>query len=78
MDTKSIVIDKKSAKKLKKNQKPTKFSSIKLLWTSLVYQVREFFNNSTLHGVRYIAEDGRPFGEKYVYTQKFLLSSGFW
>lgn len=48
-----------------KNEKEKpKFSTRKLFKTSLVYQTREFFNNSTLHGVRYIAESGRPFGEK--------------
>lgn len=38
-----------------------------LLKTSLKYQTKEFFNNSTLHGVRYIAEKGRPFGEKFMW-----------
>lgn len=32
---------------------------------SLIFQTKEFFQNSTLHGVRYIAETGRPVGEKY-------------
>lgn len=31
---------------------------------SLIFQTKEFFQNSTLHGVRYIAESGRPVGEK--------------
>jgi amiloride-sensitive sodium channel len=35
-----------------------------LLKTSWTYQTQEYFNNSTLHGVRYIREDGRPFYEK--------------
>lgn len=35
-----------------------------LFKSSLLYQIKEFFNNSTLHGVRYIAETGRPFIEK--------------
>jgi amiloride-sensitive sodium channel len=35
-----------------------------LLKTSWTYQTREYFENSTLHGVRYINEDGRPFCEK--------------
>ncbi|XP_034490359.1 sodium channel protein Nach [Drosophila innubila] len=34
---------------------------------SLVYQTKEFFQNSTLHGVRYIAETGRPIGEKFMW-----------
>lgn len=38
-----------------------------LLKTSLKYQTKEFFENSTLHGVRYIAEKGRPFGEKFIW-----------
>lgn len=37
-----------------------------LLATSLRHQTTEFFNNSTLHGVRYIAEKERPFCEKWV------------
>lgn len=35
-----------------------------LLKTSWHYQAAQFFQNSTLHGVRYIAESGRPFLEK--------------
>ncbi|CRK90740.1 CLUMA_CG004432, isoform A [Clunio marinus] len=35
--------------------------------TSLKYQTKEFFNNSTLHGVRYIAEKGRSLGEKFMW-----------
>lgn len=35
-----------------------------LLAASLRHQTTEFFNNSTLHGVRYIAEKERPFCEK--------------
>jgi acid-sensing ion channel, other len=38
-----------------------------LLKTSVKYQTKEFFNNSTLHGVRYIAEKGRAFGEKFMW-----------
>ncbi|CAD7091134.1 unnamed protein product [Hermetia illucens] len=34
---------------------------------SLIYQTKEFFNNSTLHGVRYIADGSRPFGEKFMW-----------
>lgn len=37
---------------------------LSLLATSLRHQTTEFFNNSTLHGVRYIAEKERPFCEK--------------
>jgi hypothetical protein len=35
-----------------------------LLKTSWTYQTKEYFEKSTLHGVRYINEDGRPFCEK--------------
>jgi hypothetical protein len=38
-----------------------------LLKTSLKYQTKEFFDSSTLHGVRYIAEKGRPFSEKFMW-----------
>lgn len=50
----------------KPKKKPKdQFSTLKLFWTSILYQTKEFFNNSTLHGVRYIAEEGRPFGERF-------------
>jgi hypothetical protein len=35
-----------------------------LLKTSWTYQTTEYFKKSTLHGMRYINEDGRPFCEK--------------
>lgn len=38
-----------------------------LLKTSLKYQVKEFFDNSTLHGIRYVAEKDRPFFEKFMW-----------
>lgn len=38
-----------------------------LIPTNLSHQTKEFFSNSTLHGVRYIAEKGRPFGEKFMW-----------
>lgn len=38
--------------------------SRKLFNTSIGLQTREYFDKSTLHGVRYIAEDSRPFYEK--------------
>ncbi|XP_052753537.1 sodium channel protein Nach-like [Galleria mellonella] len=38
-----------------------------LFATSLRHQTTEFFNNSTLHGVRYIAEKERPFCEKFMW-----------
>lgn len=40
---------------------------IGLIQTNLKYQTKEFFHNSTLHGVRYIAEKGRSFGEKLMW-----------
>lgn len=38
-----------------------------LLKTSWKVQAKLFFQHSTLHGVRYIAEEGRPIIEKYVH-----------
>ncbi|KAI5631548.1 amiloride-sensitive sodium channel domain-containing protein [Phthorimaea operculella] len=40
---------------------------LSLFATSLRHQTAEFFNNSTLHGVRYIAEKERPFCEKFMW-----------
>lgn len=37
---------------------------LSLLAASLRHQTTEFFNKSTLHGVRYITEKERPFCEK--------------
>lgn len=54
-------IDRKSAKQ------PSRVSWLRLFWTSVVYQTKEFFNNSTLHGVRYIAEEGRPIFERLMW-----------
>ncbi|XP_030023452.2 sodium channel protein Nach-like [Manduca sexta] len=42
-------------------------SGLTLFVTSLRHQTTEFFNNSTLHGVRYIAEKERPFCEKFMW-----------
>lgn len=39
----------------------------RIVKTNLKYQTKEFFGNSTLHGVRYIAEEGRSFGEKFMW-----------
>lgn len=36
----------------------------RILKTSWKVQTQVFFENSTLHGVRFIAENGRPFFEK--------------
>ncbi|KAJ8874729.1 hypothetical protein PR048_025595 [Dryococelus australis] len=38
--------------------------SFNLLKTSWQYQARQFFQNSTLHGVRYLRQEGRPFYER--------------
>ena len=43
-------------------------TNVDLLKTSWKYQAKEFFNNSNLHGVHYIAEKDRPFHEKLVPT----------
>lgn len=39
----------------------------KLISTNFSHQTKEFFNSSTLHGVRYIAENGRKFSEKFMW-----------
>ena len=39
----------------------------RIVKTNLKFQTKEFFSNSTLHGVRYIAEEGRSFGEKLMW-----------
>lgn len=49
------------------NDVKSKITSFRLLRTSFLYQTKEFFNNSTLHGVRYIAETDRPFGERLMW-----------
>lgn len=64
----------------KKMIDPTKeVGKHELLATSYRFQTKEFFDNSTLHGVRYIAEEGRPFceryGEKYRIFDLFISSS---
>ncbi|XP_031627738.1 sodium channel protein Nach [Contarinia nasturtii] len=45
----------------------TEFTSLRLLRTSLLFQTKEFFNHSTLHGVRYIAEVNRPASERLMW-----------
>lgn len=65
--------------KAKKAKKPKKekdlYSSARLLRGSLLYQTKEFFENSTLHGVRYIAEEGRPFFERFMWFS-FVATGG--
>lgn len=61
-----------------KPDKSKKVTNLRLFRTSLLYQTREFFNNSTLHGVRYIAESGRPFFERlmwFCFTTIGLISA---
>uniref|UniRef100_A0A1I8N4R5 Amiloride-sensitive sodium channel n=1 Tax=Musca domestica TaxID=7370 RepID=A0A1I8N4R5_MUSDO len=54
--------------KLKKNVKLKEiFDTVVIFRRSLIFQTKEFFQNSTLHGVRYIAETGRPVGEKFMW-----------
>ena len=55
---------KRNKKKQLRNERGKTYSVPQLFRTSLLYQTKEFFDNSTLHGIRYIAEKGRPFGEK--------------
>lgn len=50
---------------LKTTESNTSMPKTKLLKTSLRYQFNEFFNHSTLHGVRYIAQADRPLHERY-------------
>lgn len=65
---------------------PIRGTWLRLFWTSLVYQTKEFFNNSTLHGVRYIAEEGRPFGERFMWfcftttgaVAAFIIIANLW
>lgn len=51
---------------------------LNLLRLSLLYQVKEFFQTSTLHGVKYIAESNRPFAERFmwfIFTSTGLVSA---
>lgn len=64
----SIKLERKStAAPIELNDVKTKITSFRLFRTSFLYQTKEFFNNSTLHGVRYIAESDRPFGERLMW-----------
>ncbi|XP_055383286.1 sodium channel protein Nach [Condylostylus longicornis] len=51
----------------KKKSNEDDINYVQLFKRSIVYQTKEFFENSTLHGVRYIAETGRPIGEKFMW-----------
>lgn len=52
-------------KKIKQNYK--------VFGTSLRVQTKLFFEHSTLHGVRYIAENGRPILEKWLSCKLFYI-----
>lgn len=56
-----------SITKQRKKDINTKISSFRLFRTSFLYQTKEFFKNSTLHGVRYIAETNRPVVERLMW-----------
>lgn len=57
-----------------------------LVKTSLRYQGKEFMDNSTLHGIRYLAEEDRPFFEKFMWfclvsvgaTAAFVIIGSLW
>ncbi|XP_073830574.1 amiloride-sensitive sodium channel pickpocket 23 [Musca autumnalis] len=54
--------------KFKKNERVKQVLDTMVIFRrSLIFQTKEFFQNSTLHGVRYIAETGRPVGEKFMW-----------
>ncbi|XP_045473290.1 sodium channel protein Nach-like [Harmonia axyridis] len=55
------------AVKKSKNLKTSWRDYLKILKTSWKVQTQVFFENSTLHGVRYIAEKGRPFFENFMW-----------
>ncbi|KAJ0179941.1 hypothetical protein K1T71_004532 [Dendrolimus kikuchii] len=57
----------KSGRPKKRRPQSSDVSGLSLLAASLRHQTTEFFNNSTLHGVRYIAEKERPFCEKFMW-----------
>lgn len=49
------------------NAVAVKITSMRLLRRSFLHQAKEFFNNSTLHGVRYVAEINRPLVERIMW-----------
>ena len=59
-------------KRRMKNQEKVQ-STLGLLKTSVVYQGKEFFNNSTLHGVRYIVNQYH----KLIQTVYLILKEAF-
>lgn len=54
----------RTIRNIRRSKPKRQWKTYELLKTSWTYQTREFFDHSTLHGVRYIAEEGRPFCEK--------------
>ncbi|CAH0381656.1 unnamed protein product [Bemisia tabaci] len=54
-------------RKLINNKKTTDVSFFNLLCTSWSYQIKEFSEKSTLHGIRYVAETKRPFCERFMW-----------
>lgn len=65
----------KDSRRRQKSQEDV--GGVALLAASLRHQTTEFFNNSTLHGVRYIAEKERPFCEKLVFSI-YLMDCLLW
>ncbi|KAJ8920125.1 hypothetical protein NQ315_011782 [Exocentrus adspersus] len=58
----------------RKKLKPAS-NNYQLLKTSWGVQGKLFFENSTLHGVRYIPEDGRPFYERFMWFVCVAIST---
>ncbi|XP_071050746.1 sodium channel protein Nach [Onthophagus taurus] len=54
---------------VKRNKKKTKSvcKTMKLLETSWTVQAKLFFQNCTLHGVKYLTEKGRPLSERIIW-----------
>lgn len=60
------------------NDVDTQITNMFLFRTSIRYQTKEFFNNSTLHGVRYVYEKHRPFGERmmwFIFTMTGFIAA---
>ncbi|KAL1397062.1 hypothetical protein pipiens_001234 [Culex pipiens pipiens] len=59
----------------KRHAPPAAIPLIHLVRASWLHQVGQFFTESTLHGVRYIAEAGRPFWEHFAWFCLVLVSA---
>lgn len=57
----------KNYQKTKSNIGKSKITICQLLRRSFLYQIKDLFKNSTLHGIRYIAEAHRSFGERILW-----------